>query len=122
MRILAVDDSAAMRRIIRTHLRQAGHEEVDEADSGRAALALLDRAPYDLLIAAWTMPEMSGLDLVREVRRRDAGRRLPILVVTTVSSREDIEAALRAGVTGYLVKPFDGDTLRGKVTQAVGAR
>lgn len=122
MRILTVDESATMRRIIRNHLGQAGFDQVDEADNGRAALALLQETSYDLLITAWNVPGLSGLDLVREVRRTDAGRTIPVLMVTTVSSKEEIVTALRAGVNGYLVKPFDAEALQGKVHQLVRAR
>jgi two-component system chemotaxis response regulator CheY len=122
MRILAVDDSATMRRIIKNHLKQAGFEEVDEAENGRVALSLLTRQRYDLLITDWNMPEMSGLELVREVRRNDTVKTLPILMVTTVSAKEDIVTALKAGVNNYVVKPFDADTLTTKIHQVVGAK
>lgn len=120
MKILAVDDSATMRRIMKNHLKQVGYEEVDEAENGKAALGLLARGQYDLLITDWNMPEMSGLDLVKEVRRTDAVKGLPILMVTTVSAKEDIVTALKAGVSNYVVKPFDAETLRTKITQVIG--
>jgi two-component system, chemotaxis family, chemotaxis protein CheY len=121
MRVLAVDDSATMRRIIKNQLKQTGVEDVDEAANGREALMLLDRKPYDLLITDWNMPEMCGLDLVLEVRRTEAIKALPILMITTQSSKEDIVAALKAGVNNYVVKPFDAATLQAKVAQLVGA-
>jgi two-component system, chemotaxis family, chemotaxis protein CheY len=120
MRVLAVDDSATMRRIIKNQLRQAGVEDVDEAGNGREALMLLDRRQYDLLITDWNMPEMCGLDLVMEVRRTEPLKKLPILMITTVSAKEDIVNALKAGVNNYVVKPFDAATLQAKVTQLVG--
>ncbi len=119
MRILSVDDSATMRQIIRSQLTRAGFAHIDEAGNGREALAMLGRTRYDLLITDWDMPEMGGRDLVREVRRREAGPLLPILMVTTASARADVVAALRAGVTGYIVKPFDAETLKTKVTQVI---
>jgi two-component system chemotaxis response regulator CheY len=122
MKILAVDDSATMRRIIRNHLKQAGFEDVDEAENGKAALTLLTKGQYDLLITDWNMPEMSGLDLVREVRKSDAVKNLPVLMVTTVSAKEDIVTALKAGVNNYVVKPFDAETLHSKITQVIGNR
>lgn len=122
MKILAVDDSATMRRIIKNHLKQAGFEDVDEAENGRAALALLARGQYDLLITDWNMPEMCGLDLVKEVRRSDPVKGIPILMVTTVSAKEDIVTALKAGVNNYIVKPFDAETLNTKITQVIGNR
>lgn len=122
MKILAVDDSATMRRIIKNQLKQAGYEEVDEAGNGREALTMLGQAQYDLLITDWNMPEMCGLDLVKEVRRTDASKAMPILMVTTVAGKEDIVTALKAGVNNYMVKPFDTATLRAKIAQVVGAK
>ena len=122
MKILAVDESATMRRIIKNQLKQAGFEHVDEAENGRAALALLAQEHYDLLITDWNMPEMCGLDLVKEVRRSEPTRTLPILMVTTVAGKEDIVTALKAGVNNYMVKPFDIVTLRTKISQVVGIK
>jgi two-component system chemotaxis response regulator CheY len=120
LRILVVDDSATMRRILRNTLKQAGFDAVDEAENGRQALALVARAAYDLIITDWNMPEMNGLDLVRELRRAEATRHLPILMVTTVSAKDDILAALRAGVNNYVVKPFDAATLQSKIAKVMG--
>ena len=122
MKILAVDDSATMRRIIKNQLKQAGYEEVDEAGNGREALTMLGQAHYDLLITDWNMPEMNGLDLVKEVRKIDASKAMPILMVTTVAGKEDIVTALKAGVNNYMVKPFDTATLRAKIAQVVGPK
>ena len=121
MKVLTVDDSATMRRIIKNQLKQSGVEDVDEAANGREALLLLDRKQYDLLITDWNMPEMCGLDLVMEVRKSEPLKKLPILMITTVSAKEDIVNALKAGVNNYVVKPFDAATLQAKVTQLVGA-
>jgi two-component system chemotaxis response regulator CheY len=121
MKVLAVDDSATMRRIIKNQLKQSGVEDVDEAENGREALILLGRGQYDLLITDWNMPEMTGLDLVIEVRKTDTIKSIPILMITTVSAKEDIVNALKAGVNNYVVKPFDAATLQAKVTQLVGA-
>ena len=120
MKVLAVDDSATMRRIIKNQLKQSGVEDVDEAENGREALNLLSRGNYDLLITDWNMPEMTGLDLVMEVRKTDQCKQIPILMITTVSAKEDIVNALKAGVNNYVVKPFDAATLQAKVTQLVG--
>jgi two-component system chemotaxis response regulator CheY len=123
MKILSVDDSATMRRIIKNQLKQIGFDNVDEAENGRAALAMLTKdTGYDLLITDWNMPEMNGLDLVKEVRRTDAVKAIPILMVTTVSAKEDIVTALKAGVNNYVVKPFDAETLRTKVAQVSGPK
>ena len=122
MKVLAVDDSATMRRIIKNQLKQSGVEEVDEAENGREALTLLGRGQYDLLITDWNMPEMCGLDLVIEVRKTEPIKKIPILMITTVSAKEDIVTALKAGVNNYVVKPFDAATLQAKVSQLVGGQ
>ncbi len=122
MKVLAVDDSATMRRIIKNQLKQAGVEDIDEAENGREALALLGRGHYDLLITDWNMPEMCGLDLVVEVRKTEPIKKIPILMITTVSAKEDIVTALKAGVNNYVVKPFDAATLQAKVSQLVGGQ
>jgi two-component system chemotaxis response regulator CheY len=121
MKILTVDDSATMRRIIKNQLKQSGFDDVDEAENGREALTLLGRTPYDLLITDWNMPEMCGLDLVKEVRKTDPIKAIPILMITTVSAKEDIVTALKAGVNNYVVKPFDAGTLQAKIAQLVKA-
>jgi two-component system, chemotaxis family, chemotaxis protein CheY len=122
MRILTVDDSATMRRIIKNHLKQCGFENVDEAENGKEALTQLQSTAYDLLITDWNMPEMHGLDLVQEVRRLDALKAIPILMITTMSAKEDIVVALKAGVNNYVVKPFDVPTLQAKIQQLVGGK
>ena len=122
MRILAVDDSATMRRIIKNQLKQSGFDQVDEAENGREALNMLKAGGYDVLITDWNMPEMCGLDLVKEIRKADALKAMPILMITTVSGKEDIVTALKAGVNNYVVKPFDAGTLQAKITQLVGVR
>lgn len=122
MKVLAVDDSATMRRIIKNQLKQSGFEEVDEAENGKQALTMLGAGQYDLLITDWNMPEMCGLDLVVEVRKSEPLKKIPILMITTVSAKEDIVTALKAGVNNYVVKPFDAATLQAKVSQLVGGQ
>ncbi len=113
MKILIVDDSPAMRKIARRTLRQAGYEsaEVVEADGGGEALAALDRGPVDLIVSDLHMPGMDGLELVSRVRRRQDGRDVPIVVVTTESAEETVRAALARGASGYVVKPFTPEKL-----------
>ncbi len=122
MRILSVDDSPTMRRIMKNQLKQLGFDEIEEAENGRAALELLGSGAYDLVITDWNMPEMGGIDLVKEIRRTEPLKNLPILMVTTVSAKDDIVTALKAGVNNYIVKPFDAATLKGKIAQLSGAR
>ena len=122
MRFLIVDDSSTMRRIIINTLNKLGYKECHEASNGREGIERLAATTVDMVITDWNMPEMNGLDLVKEVRRIDASKAMPILMVTTVAGKEDIVTALKAGVNNYMVKPFDTATLRAKIAQVVGAK
>lgn len=120
MRIMTVEDSATMRRIIKNTLKRLGYEDVIEAENGQIALAKLAADKIDFVITDWSMPEMNGLDFIIEVRKNEATRALPVLMITTVAEREDIITALQAGVNSYIVKPFDADTLKAKIQQVLG--
>jgi len=119
-RILIVDDSPTMRRIIATNLKSAGFDGVTEAADGRLALAKLRETAVDLLIVDWAMPEMTGLELLRAVRSTPSLRDIPVLMITGVGTEEDIREALDSGVNAYIVKPFDTATFAEKVTDLVG--
>jgi two-component system chemotaxis response regulator CheY len=122
MRILVVDDSPTMRRIVRIHLRALGLDAVVEADSGEAALARIRAGEADAVVADWAMPGMTGVELVRAIRGHAGTRDIPVLMVTGMGQQEDIEEAADAGVDGYVVKPFDVDTLRTRLQQALAHR
>lgn len=117
MKILVVDDFSTMRRIIRNLLRDLGLANADEADDGATALPMLKSGKYDFLITDWNMPIMEGIDLVRTIRADADLRELPILMVTAEARREQIVAAAEAGVNGYIVKPFNAQTLEAKVAK-----
>jgi two-component system chemotaxis response regulator CheY len=119
MRILTVEDSATMRRIIRNTLKRVGYDDVVEAENGQMALSKLATESIDFVITDWSMPEMNGLDFILEVRRNESTKHLPVLMITTVAEREDILTALKAGVNNYIVKPFDADTLKTKIDQVL---
>jgi two-component system, chemotaxis family, chemotaxis protein CheY len=117
LKILAVDDSPTMRRIIINTLKRAGYNEVVEATDGKDALAKLKVDNINFVITDWNMPEMDGLTFVTTVRGMDEYKSLPILMVTTRSVKDDIVEALKAGVNNYIVKPFTPDTLKEKIDQ-----
>lgn len=121
MRVLIVDDSATMRRIIRNNLKFAGYDDAVEAGNGVEGLACLAGNPIDLIITDWNMPEMNGIEFVKAVRSKDQLKQLPVLMITTVAERENIMIALAAGVTNYIVKPFDAETLKKKLDQVLAA-
>ena len=119
MKFLVVDDSATMRRIVINSLQRIGFNEVVEAGDGREALDQFD-ASVKFVITDWNMPNMNGIDLARSLRARDDGKAVPILMVTTRSVREDIVAAVEAGVNNYIVKPFTPQVLKEKIDQLLG--
>lgn len=120
MKFLIVDDSATMRRIVSNSLARIGYSEYVEAEDGIQALERFD-ASIEFVITDWNMPNMGGLDLVKQLRSRPDGKGVPILMVTTRSIREDIVAAAQAGVNNYVVKPFTPDVLKEKIDQILGA-
>ena len=120
MKFLVVDDSATMRRILVNSLERIGFTDVVEAGGGREALERFD-ASVGFVITEWNLPGLGGLELARRLRARPDGRAAPILVVTTGSIGDDIRAALGAGVSGCIVKPFTPAVLRAKIDQLVGA-
>ena len=119
IRILAVDDSPTMRRIIINTLKRAGFADVIEATDGRDALAKMKVEKVDFIITDWNMPEMDGLTFVSNLRSIEEYKAVPILMVTTRSVKEDILEAMKAGVNNYIVKPFTPDTLRAKIEQVL---
>lgn len=116
MKFLVIDDSATMRRIVINSLQRIGFTETVEAGDGAEALAAYD-ASISFVITDWNMPNMSGVDFTRALRARPDGKDVPILMVTTRSVREDIIAAIEAGVNNYIVKPFTPQVLKEKIDQ-----
>jgi two-component system chemotaxis response regulator CheY len=115
MKFLVVDDSATMRRIVVNSLQRIGFSDCVEAGDGREALDRFD-ASVSFVITDWNMPNMSGTELARALRARDdAGRTVPILMVTARSVKEDILTAMEAGVNNYIVKPFTPQVLKEKI-------
>lgn len=119
MKILAVDDSPTMRRIIINSLKKAGYSDVVEATDGKDALAKMRVNSFDFIITDWNMPEMDGMTFVTNVRSNDQFKSIPILMVTTRSVQDDIVEAVKAGVNSYIVKPFTPDTLKEKIEQVL---
>lgn len=118
MPVLVVDDYRTMVRIIRNFLRQLGFEDVDGASDGSAALEMMHDKDYGLVISDWNMAPMTGYDLLREVRKDDDLSRTPFIMVTADGTSENQVAAKRAGVSDYLLKPFNAATLRSKIETA----
>jgi len=115
MKILVVDDFSTMRRIIKNLLRDLGFTNVQEADDGSTALPMLKDGDFDFVVTDWNMPGMQGIDLLREIRKDDNLKHMPVMMVTAEAKKEQIVAAAQAGVNGYIVKPFTAATLKGKL-------
>lgn len=115
MKILVVDDFSTMRRIIKNLLKELGFTNIEEADDGQTALPLLKQGNFDFLVTDWNMPGMTGIDLLRAVRAEPGLANLPVLMVTAEAKREQIVLAAQEGVNGYIVKPFNGATLKEKI-------
>jgi two-component system, chemotaxis family, chemotaxis protein CheY len=115
MPVLVVDDYSTMVRIIRNLLRQLGFEDVDDASDGQLALAKMRTKKYGLVISDWNMEPMTGYELLKEVRGDPALAPVPFIMVTAESKTENVIAAKQAGVSNYIVKPFNAETLKSKI-------
>jgi two-component system chemotaxis response regulator CheY len=120
MSILIVDDYKTMLRIIRNLLKQLGFNSVDEALDGSSALTKLRDKDFGLVISDWNMEPMSGLQLLKEVRADVKLKEIPFIMITAESKSENVIAAKEAGVSNYIVKPFNAATLKGKLTTVLG--
>ncbi len=122
MKLLVVDDSSTMRRIIKNTLQRLGFEDVLEAEHGVEAWQIMERTPdINVLITDWNMPEMIGLDLVRKVRADGRYDSMPIIMVTTEGGKAEVITALKAGVNNYIVKPFTPQVLKEKLEDVLGS-
>ncbi|MDP6625066.1 MAG: response regulator [Nitrospinota bacterium] len=114
MKILVVDDFATMRKIVTNLLRQVGFKNIQDADDGATALVKLKAEKFDFIISDWNMPKMSGLELLKAVRGDADMKATPFMMVTAEALKENIVAAIQAGASDYIVKPFNAATLEGK--------
>lgn len=115
MPVLVVDDYNTMVRIIRNLLRQLGFDAIDDASDGTSALVKMRQRRYGLVISDWNMQPMTGYELLREVRSDAELADTPFIMVTAESKTENVIAAKKAGVSNYIVKPFNAQTLRNKI-------
>ena len=115
MKILVVDDFSTMRRIVKNLLKELGFSKFDEADDGATAWPMIQNGQYDFIVSDWNMPEMSGLDLLKNVRADEKLKSTPFLLISAEAKRSQILEAAEAGVDGYIVKPFTAATLNAKI-------
>ena len=120
MKIMIVDDYSTMLRILRNLLRQLEFSNVDEANNGDDALQKLREGQYNLIISDWNMTPMTGLDLLKHVRADAKLKHIPFIMVTAESKTDNVIAAKQAGVSNYIVKPFNAETLKSKMSSVLG--
>jgi two-component system chemotaxis response regulator CheY len=120
MHILVVDDYNTMLRILKNLLKQLGFTNVDQAMDGAEALNQLNASKFDFIISDWNMEPMTGIELLREVRASDKLKHIPFIMITAESKTENVVMAKQAGVSNYIVKPFNAETLKGKMASVLG--
>jgi len=121
-KVLFVDDSPTMRRIIHNSLNKIGFEDanISEAEHGVDAMSKLEANPPDLILTDWNMPEMNGEELVQAIRNSDKPyKSVPILMITTRGMKDDVMTAVKLGVNGYIVKPFTPEVLKKKIMESI---
>ena len=117
MKILVVDDFTTMRKVVRNLLKQAGYENIAEAEDGVSAMRVLKNQKIDFIISDWNMPNMSGFELLKAVRSDGEVSKTPFLMVTAEALQENVVAAVKAGVSNYIVKPFTAEILNEKIAK-----
>ena len=122
IKILVVDDAPMIRRILKNLLREMGFSNIDEAEDGAVALQKLRSQKYDFVITDWNMPNMTGIELVQEIRKDPNLKHIPIMMVTAEAKKENIILALKSGVNNYIVKPFTPENIRSKIEAIFSAK
>ncbi|MFH1081620.1 MAG: chemotaxis response regulator CheY [Pseudomonadota bacterium] len=119
IKILVVDDFATMRKVVRNLLKQVGYENIVEAEDGVTALKALKSQKIDFIISDWNMPNMTGLELLKAVRADEDLNATPFLMVTAEALQDNVIAAVKAGVSNYIVKPFTAEVLNEKIKKII---
>lgn len=115
IKILVVDDTPMIRNIIKDILMKLGYNNVKDAENGIHALQRLREEKFDLVFLDWNMPGMQGIDVLREMRKSEAYKNTPVIMVTAEAEKEKVITAINEGVSDYIVKPFKPTTLKDKI-------
>jgi two-component system chemotaxis response regulator CheY len=115
LKFLVVDDFSTMRRIVRNLLKELGFTNVDEAEDGAAALSKLRQGGFEVVVSDWNMPNMDGLTLLQTMRADTELESLPFLMITADAKKEHVAAAVQAGASSCIAKPFTAATLQEKL-------
>ena len=118
--ILVVEDSEFQSEIFIFYLKGMGFNKITQAGNGAEAFALLEKDSYDLIISDWEMPEMDGLELLGRIRQNDILENIPFIILTVFDDKEKIIAAVKAGITDYIVKPVERNVLEKKIKNIFG--
>lgn len=117
MKALVVDDSAVMRKVLIGALSRANITDVDQASDGVEAVEAVKNNDYDIILMDWNMPNMLGIDALKTIRAM--GKTMPIIMVTTEAEKSRVLEALKAGATNYVIKPFEPNTIVGKIQEVL---
>jgi two-component system, chemotaxis family, chemotaxis protein CheY len=118
--VLIVDDQPSMRGLTKYVLQQLGFTKMTEAKSGRDALGKLEYGSFGLVISDWNMDDLDGLSLLKVVRKHPKTQKLPFIMATGQSDKEQVRLAIENGVNNYVLKPFDAGTMRKKIEAVLG--
>lgn len=119
LKILVVDDFSATRIIVINYLSKLGYSNTVEAEDGFSALARLKSALFDLVVTDWSMSDMSGLDLLKQIRADSDLKHIPVLMVTSEDLQGNIVTAIKAGLDDYIVRPFEEHTFKQKLEKFI---
>lgn len=117
MKVLVVDDSAVMRKVLMGALSRANITDVAQASDGKEAVEIMKSGEFDLVLMDWNMPNMLGIDAVKQIRA--SGDKTPIIMVTTEAEKSRVIEALKAGANNYVIKPFQAETMITKIEQTL---
>lgn len=121
MKVLVVDDSSTMRRILTNCLNEAGYKDVVHAADGLEALDVLSKEQgIGLILADWHMPNMDGFSLLQQVKADDKTKDIPVIMVTTQAEKQSVLDALKVGAANYVVKPFTPEIISEKIAEVLG--
>lgn len=119
IRVLIVDDYALTRNMVKAILRGVGFAEVVQADDGAQAVQKIFEDNFGLVVCDWNMPRKTGIEVLTEVRAIPAYANLPFVLLTAEAYRENVEAAMKAGVSDYVIKPFTAEILTSKIFEVL---
>lgn len=119
--VLVVDDSAMMRKIVIKNLKECGYDvAIAEAGDGKEGLDRFKAGGIDLILSDWNMPNLDGLGMVREIRKLDPEKKVPVVMITTEGSADKVKEAVLAGANNYLAKPFTPERFKEKLAKFLG--